>query len=153
MRGGAHQRAQGVGRNKDSPRTSYQELNTKNDYQEEQPAAVSGPEIDQQRVYRAIEILNAQTDANGKPIWRPFTNKVRMLADQWVMHNHRDPDELPDLIQYGLGKAKGNAGAYIAKIIEAGDWEPNEGIPEDPDKAAKMELIRRAREARKTGQE
>lgn len=84
----------------------------------------SQPEVDQDAVHRAIEILNEQIDpTTGRRIWRPYTNQVRKLADLWVLHNHRDPEDLPALIAYGASKATGNVGAYIARIIEAGDWD------------------------------
>lgn len=115
----------------------------------DQPDNLTQPEIDQRKVYRAIEILNAQTDARGNPIWRPFTNQIRRLADQWVLHNHRDPEELPALIAYGLGKAKGTPAAYLARIIDAGDWEPSQAAPEvDEEQQRKREMLRRHRERR-----
>jgi hypothetical protein len=111
------------------------------------------PERNQEQVYRAIEILNGQVKPDGNPIWRPFTNEVRKLAGQWVLDNRRDPEELPELVRHGLGKAKGNPAAYIARIIESGSWEADAVKPMmDAEKAEAMERLRRHREQRAAAQ-
>lgn len=146
VRGGAHGDAQTVGRNKEVPRTL-----TKNDYQEGEssPFVESQPEVDEREANRAAKLLCDQTDANGKPIWRYGTNEARRLGRVWVMENHRDPDDLPALVAYGLGKAKGNAAAYIARIIEGGNWEPEAEPVMDAERREKIERLRRHREERK----
>lgn len=123
----------------------------KNDYQEGEPSPIvdSQPEADQRKVYRAIEILNEQTDSSGKPIWRPYTNEVRRLARVWVLENHRDPEDLPALVRYGAEKARGRASAYIARVIEGGNWETPQEPPVDAERAEKVEALKRFREQRK----
>jgi hypothetical protein len=140
-------------RNKDSPRTSYQEPSNQQQEGQPSPSVQSEPERNQEQVYRAIEILNGQVKPDGNPIWRPFTNEVRKLAGQWVLDNRRDPEELPELVRHGLGKAKGNPAAYIARIIESGSWEADAVKPMmDAEKAEAMERLRRHREQRAAAQ-
>ena len=124
---------------------------TKNDYQEGEssPFVESHLEVDEREANRAAKLLCDQTDANGKPIWRYGTNEARRLGRVWVMENHRDPDDLPALVAYGLGKAKGNAAAYIARIIEGGNWEPEAEPVMDAERREKLERLRRHREERK----
>lgn len=172
MREGAHERAQVVGRNKDSPKTSYQEPSTKKPDEERRlPRDGFIPEGGGDPVFGIDQ--TAAIDGFIRSVgWTRVTGTDQdALRDScWDIRLGSFP-EIPDSAKTDpLGYLRPRLAAYWREqesyrrenpslkapsfrlTMQEGRWrfDPDESEPEmNPKRAADMERIKRAREARK----
>lgn len=112
-----------MGRNKEEPRTSYQELLTNSG-----SSANSGhhPIESEAERKRAAKIIDAAVHPDtGKPLFRGH-RAAWDLAGDWVNRHRRSADELPALIAYASASAQTSPKGLIATLIKGGDWTPEQ---------------------------